>query len=126
MSHALHLTGGDEASETANFIGLMDKFFDTLNVHNFSHGSKALKSFQMPYTSATDFRLKVCYLQLLVKKTYNTFFVMFQWLKDDFLGYLNDWRISVHDRVGCNKTERNRMLLSAATQLGLQMTCKLH
>eukprot|EP00731_Ephydatia_muelleri_P004466 Em0002g642a len=103
VSHALHLTGGDEASETANFIGLMDKFFDTLNVHNFSHGSKALKSFQMPYTSATDFRLK--------------------WLKDDFLGYLNDWRISVHDRVGCNKTERNRMLLSAATQLGLQMTC---
>lgn len=60
VSQALHLTGGDEASGTAHFIGMMDRFFDALNVHNLSHGSKALKPFQLPYTSATDFRLKVC------------------------------------------------------------------
>ena len=47
MSQALHLTGGDEVSETAHFIGMMDRFFDALNVHNFSH--KALKPFQLPY-----------------------------------------------------------------------------
>ena len=40
VSHALHLTGGDEASETAHFVGLMDKFLDVLNVHNFSRGAK--------------------------------------------------------------------------------------
>ena len=61
VSHALHLTGGDEASETAHFIGLMDRFFNALNVHNFSHGAKALKPFQMPYTSQTDYRLRVNY-----------------------------------------------------------------
>lgn len=100
VSHALHLTGGDEASETAHFIGLMDKFFDALNVHNFSHGAKALKPFQMPYTSQTDFRLK-----------------------DEFLGYLKDWKDSVEQRVELIRTERNLMLLSAETQLGLEMTC---
>ena len=66
VSQALHLTGGDEASETAHFIGLMDKFFDALNVHNFSHGARALKPFQMPYTSTTDFRLKVCYAYIII------------------------------------------------------------
>ena len=59
VSHALHLTGGDEASETDHFIGLMDTFFDALNMHN-CHGAKALKLFQMPYMSQTDFQLKVC------------------------------------------------------------------
>ena len=66
VSHALHLTGGDEASETAHFIGLMDKLFDALNVHNFSHGARALKPFQMPYTPTTDFRLKVCYAYIIM------------------------------------------------------------
>ena len=66
MSQALHLTGGDEVSETAHFIGMMDRFFDALNVHNFSHGSKALKPFQLPYTSATDFRLKVCQCSICI------------------------------------------------------------
>eukprot|EP00731_Ephydatia_muelleri_P009301 Em0004g1639a len=102
VSQALHLTGGDEVSETAHFIGMMDRFFDALNVHNFSHGSKALKPFQLPYTSATDFRLK--------------------WFKDTFLCYLKEWKVSVQDRVGISKSERNRMLLSDATQLGLEMT----
>ena len=58
VSHALHLTGGDEASETAH---LMDRFFDALDVHNFSHGANRLKPFQMPYTSQTDYQLKVIY-----------------------------------------------------------------
>ena len=66
MSQALHLTGGDGVSATAHFIGMMDRFFDALNVHNFSHGSKALKPFQLPYTSATDFRLKVCQYSIYV------------------------------------------------------------
>ncbi|KAL5471612.1 hypothetical protein EMCRGX_G029743 [Ephydatia muelleri] len=103
VSQALHLTGGDEASETAHFIGLMDKFFDALNVHNFSHGARVLKPFQMPYTSRTDFRLK--------------------WLKEDFLGYLKAWKASVEQRIELTKTEQNLMLLSAETQLGLEMTC---
>ena len=60
VSHALHLTGGDEASKTAHFIGLMNRFFDFL-MPNFNNGAKTLKPFQMPYTSQTDYRLKVIY-----------------------------------------------------------------
>lgn len=33
------LVGGEEASETARFVSMVDKFFDTLNVHNYYHGT---------------------------------------------------------------------------------------
>lgn len=59
VSNALKLTGGEEATETAEFIAMMDKFFDSMNVHNFTHGYHSLKSFQAPYTSGDDYRLKV-------------------------------------------------------------------
>ena len=55
VSKALSLTGGVEASETAYFVGMMDKFFDCVNVHNCTHCVKSQKTFQMPYTS-----VKVC------------------------------------------------------------------
>ena len=35
VSKALKLTGGKEASETAKFVDMMDKFFDTMNVCNY-------------------------------------------------------------------------------------------
>ena len=47
------------ASETAHFVGMVDHFFDCLNVHNYVHGIHKRKYFQMPYTSAADSRLKV-------------------------------------------------------------------
>ncbi len=59
VSKALELTGGNEASETARFVHIMDQFFDALNVHNYTHGIHARKQFQMPYVSAKDKRLKV-------------------------------------------------------------------
>ena len=46
MSKALVLFCGDECNETSQFVEMMDKFFDALNVHNYSHGSRALKPFQ--------------------------------------------------------------------------------
>ena len=59
VSKALTLTGGDEVEETSRLILMMDKFFDCVNVHNFTHGLYARKPFQMPYWSAEDPRLKV-------------------------------------------------------------------
>ena len=59
VSKALTLTGGDEVEETSRLILMMDKFFDCVNVHNFTHGLHARKPFQMPYWSAEDPRLKV-------------------------------------------------------------------
>ena len=60
VSKPLTLSGGDEAEETAHFILMMDKFFDCLNVRNFTHGIHAAKPFQKPYWSAEDEQLKVC------------------------------------------------------------------
>lgn len=62
VSKALQLVGGVEAAETSKFVGMMDKFFDILNVHNYTHGVHARKPFQMPYTTSKDKRLKVIHV----------------------------------------------------------------
>ena len=43
VSCALLQMCGDKASETAHFVGLVDKFFDTINVHKYTHGHKTVK-----------------------------------------------------------------------------------
>ena len=58
---ALLLTGGDEVTETAHFISLIDKlFYCFFNVRNFNSGKLKRKAFQDQYHSADDFRIKVC------------------------------------------------------------------
>ena len=52
----MKLTGGDEVTETVRFIEMFDKFFDCLNVNNFTTGHHKRKVFKLPYKSATDFR----------------------------------------------------------------------
>ena len=59
VSKALTLYGGDKAEETAKFAEIFDKFFDCLNVSNFTDGKYNRKPFQDPYRSGTDFRLTV-------------------------------------------------------------------
>lgn len=59
VSKALKFSGDSSVEETARFVELMDKMFDCLNVHNFSHGFHARKPFQLPYRSAKDSRLQV-------------------------------------------------------------------
>ena len=77
MSKALVLVGGDEYSEASQFVDMMDKFFDVVNVHNYSHRSRALKPFQLPYTSSADPRLKVFYLvkKLILRLMYELYAV---------------------------------------------------
>lgn len=59
VSNALKLTGGDEAVETMKFVAIFDKFFDLLNITNFTNGTRKKKRFQHPYRRADDFRLDV-------------------------------------------------------------------
>lgn len=59
VSKAILLTGGSEAFETSFFLGKVDKFFDSLNVTNYTSGRRSRKKFQMPYFSSDDFRLEV-------------------------------------------------------------------
>ena len=56
VAKALLLTGGEEAKETANFIEMVDKLFDCLNVSSLSRGKLQQKPFVQPYRSCNDFR----------------------------------------------------------------------
>ena len=60
VANGLQMVLGEEASETVRFIRMMDKFFDSLNVNNFTTGKRRRKVFQDPYRGPGDFRLKVC------------------------------------------------------------------
>lgn len=59
MAIKVHLT--DEARETAVFVDMFDKFFDLLNVTNYTKCITKRKEFQAPYRQANDFRMEVCY-----------------------------------------------------------------
>ena len=59
VSKALRLTGGEEAAETAQFIEMVDKMFDCLNVSSLSKGKMKRKPSVQPYRNANDFQLKV-------------------------------------------------------------------
>ena len=59
VGKAIQLTGGPEAQETSRFVLMFDKFFDALNVGNFTIGHHRRKPFQTPYVSEDDSRLKV-------------------------------------------------------------------
>ena len=50
---------GDSGRETANFIRMFDRFFDILNVNNYTTGIHSRKPFKMPFRSKDDFKLKV-------------------------------------------------------------------
>lgn len=54
------LTGEEAVSETVKFTALFDKFFDLLNVSNFTNGTHSRKPFKHPFRHAEDFRLDVC------------------------------------------------------------------
>ena len=38
VATAIKLGGGEEASETAKFVEMCDKWFDAMNVHNYTQG----------------------------------------------------------------------------------------
>lgn len=59
VSKALTLTGGEEARETSRLVDYMDKFFDALNVSNYTKGVHKRKPFQLPYTTSEDKCLEV-------------------------------------------------------------------
>ena len=50
----------EEAKETIVFVEMFDKFFDMLNVTNYTKCITKRKHFQRPYTLSKDIRLEVC------------------------------------------------------------------
>ena len=76
MAAALRLTGGTEVEQTANFVEMMDRFFDCMNVNMLTAGKHKRNPFKDPFRP-NDFRIKVYYPSL---KFYYTFNVMFNFV----------------------------------------------
>ena len=121
VSNALTLHG---ARETAKFVALFDKFFDLLNDSNFHNGTRTRKPFQHSYRGSNDFRLAVMLYSYTEKNKLITIALYFvQWVEDVFLSYLDKWESSVEAHgASFSKAEKERMLISAETRLGLRMT----
>lgn len=104
VSNALTSTKDKNLEETAKFIQMTDKFFDSLNVTALGNGKAKRKSFQSPYTNSNDFRLK--------------------WLTDEFIPYLKQWEKSVQKRKGFTPQEKGMMVLAKETRQGIDVIVK--
>ena len=129
MANALDYYGDPDTTETRKFVRNFDRFFDCLNVRCTQEGIQKRKPDLRPYRDPSDSRLTVSVLdpshthKLIV---YQLLWVIlsygFQWLKEGFLGYLDDWERSVNSREGFTSAQRNMMLLSQQTIEGLRIT----
>lgn len=129
-----------ELEKTTEFVLMFDKFFDCLNVSSLDAGKHSRNAYKSPYRSVEDFRIKVRLFNLCVgwfsfppptphppTHHLNCHYIIsvcasLQWLKEDFIGYLDRWQESVSKREGFSKTEQNKMMLSEETRAGLRLT----
>ena len=87
-------------SETANFIGLVDKFFDCFNSRSLTEAEHKRKPFLAPFKDIHDVR--------------------FEFLENQFLKYLKDWKDVIANRKGAfSKLEKSKMFLSEQTYEGI-------
>ena len=102
VGNVLRQFGPPEATGTANFCLMMDKFFDCLNVRNTVEHEFKRKPFLKPYDSVDDER--------------------FAWL-DKFLEYFRLWKESIEERPGnFTQNAKSKMFISWQTYEGLQVT----
>jgi hypothetical protein len=86
-----HLNG--EAEETAKFCEIVNKFFDCLNTRSTTEHTRKRNESLAPYSSLDDWR--------------------FEWLRNVFLSYLDDWYRRVTECPGpFTKDDRGRMFVS--------------
>ncbi|CAH1263937.1 THAP9 [Branchiostoma lanceolatum] len=102
MSCTLASQGRHDTEGTRKFIGMMDRFFDCLNVKSARQGDRTRKDDLKPYRDVEDAR--------------------FTWLEKEFLGYLHRWEQQAQQTPGVTKDVKNRMCLSKQTLVGLRMT----
>ena len=104
VGNVLKSFGPPEATETANFCLLMDKFFDCFNVRNCREFETKRKPFLKPYKDINDER--------------------FRWL-NEFLRYFETWKEAIDNRPGnFNAIERGKMFISRQTHEGLLITVR--
>ena len=103
VSKTMLLTGGSEAFETSCFIGKVDKFFDCLNVINYTSGRHSRKKFLMPYFKLDDFRSEV------FNESCHTLLVIFI-LYSIYVNFLHIWiagkKVSTNSLVSIRRKNR--------------------
>lgn len=103
MSIALKEFGPAEATATSKFCNYLNLFFDCLNVRSIDEHRNKRNSFLLPYYKPGDAR--------------------FEWLENNFLKYLTDWKESIEMRQGqYTKKSKSNMFISYQTFEGLQIT----
>jgi DNA transposase THAP9 len=105
VANALDHVYGETCKSTVEFIRIINKWFDIVNVKDLFEARNARNPDVAPFTDVNDPRLK--------------------WLEHDFLEYLNNWKTAVDNRPG-NFTgqQKNKMILSVQTILGFKITCQ--
>lgn len=120
------MLGSSDYDQTAKFCSAFDRFFDCLNTRSASEGKKSRKPDLDPYRSVDDKRFDVCvscwYRIIPCLINHCIYTTTFQWLQNDFMGYLDNWEKAVKEREGFSDQEKKKMLLSAETLEGLRMT----
>ena len=123
VANALKYHGDASTTETERFVRTFDKFFDCLNVRNLQEHHHRRKPNLAPYSSSTDERLSVSAFKSFSQrfKVYEIY-THLQWLENDFLGYLKEWKDDVAARDDVTKAQKPRMCLSKETLEGLHIT----
>ena len=67
VSKALPLVVEEQATETSQFVDIFDKFFDIMNVRDFTSGARYQKRFLQPYRRSDDEQLKVMHNTICVE-----------------------------------------------------------
>ena len=102
MATVLREFSSTDALATAQFCEMIDSFFDCFNVRSLKEGEYQRKEFLKPYTDVDDQR--------------------FQWLEEEFLGYLQSWRDSIDAREGeYDGSARSKMFIAWQTYEGLKL-----
>ena len=92
------------AHGTAVFCSMMDKFFDIMNIRNKTETTTKSKPFLKPFDSVNDDR--------------------FDWLKNTFLPYFENWLQSIENRPGeYTANAKSNMFISWQTHEGIKITC---
>ena len=104
---------------------IMDKFFDAMNVSNFTNGKTKRQSFQSPYRSKEDFRLKVICKLPVTGLNLNKKHIDFTVDTGNIPGIFARLGRKCKKRQGFCDAEKKRMLLSPQTLSGLRLTGSL-
>ena len=80
----------------------------------------------LPYRTIHDTRFKVSNSSYVIIPYTNTLLSYSQWLREDFLAYLEEWKDSVNKREGFTAAQKQKMMLSRETVEGITISGLLH